>query len=162
MKKIDLGQIINTVANLGVIGGLVFVGLQLKQDRDVAERAILFNATDTRLQWAELVRESREVWTRGLAGEELTAEENTEFDALATSWELAHYTYYRAQELVFLESSRFVKEWALELHTHPGLLNWWRQYRNRMTYTDPESDQTWPQLVESELHSLAQRKSMPD
>jgi hypothetical protein len=157
MKKIDPGEAVNTIANLGVIAGLVFVGLQLKQDRDVAERNVLFSATEARFQWAELVREGSGVWNKGLAGEELTVEERTEFDTLASSWELAHYTYYRAQELAFLDPSRFVREWALELHTHPGLLGWWRRFQERMNYTDPVSDSPWHLAVDDELQRLGQR-----
>jgi hypothetical protein len=159
MKNIDVGRLINTIANIGVIGGLIFVGLQLKQDSDIAERATLFDATNSRLQWAELVRESGEVWVKGLAGEELTDYEYAEFDALATAWELSHYTYYRAQELVSLDPSRFVREWALELDSHPGLLNWWHRYRKRMDYTDPDSDQSWPISVDAELQRLSASKS---
>lgn len=157
MRNIEIGRLMNTIANIGVIGGLIFVGMQLNLDRDIAERTILFAATDTRLQWAELVHENREIWVKGLAGERLTSAESAEFDALANAWELSHYTYFRAQELASLESSRFVREWALELHTHPGLLNWWRQYRTRMNYTDPDSDQTWPVSVEEELQRLIKR-----
>ena len=43
MKQINLAQTINTIANVGVIAGLVFVGLQLKQDRKVAEITSLFD-----------------------------------------------------------------------------------------------------------------------
>jgi len=35
MKKIDLGQAVNTLANLGVIAGIVFLALELQQNNDL-------------------------------------------------------------------------------------------------------------------------------
>ena len=32
MKKIDLGQTVNTLANVGVIGGLIFLGFEMQQN----------------------------------------------------------------------------------------------------------------------------------
>ena len=32
MKKIDLGQTLNTLANVGVIAGIVFLGVELRQN----------------------------------------------------------------------------------------------------------------------------------
>jgi len=34
MKKIDLGQLITVLANLGVIAGIMFVALEVRQARD--------------------------------------------------------------------------------------------------------------------------------
>ncbi len=36
MKKIDLGQTVNTLANVGVIGGLIFLGLEMQQNTNIA------------------------------------------------------------------------------------------------------------------------------
>jgi len=157
MKNTDWKSTAELIGIAAIVASLIFVGLQLKQDRDVAERTVLFSATEARFQWAELVRESSGVWNKGLAGEELTDEERTEFDALASSWELAHYTYYRAQELAFLDSSRFVREWALELYTHTGLLEWWRRFQVRMSYTNPAGS-SWHVLVDDELERLVKEK----
>jgi hypothetical protein len=139
----------------GVLGGLIFVGLQLAQDRQIAATGTIADAADRRMYWAELIGQNLEAWARGLAGEELSAEEAIVFDALATSWELAHYSYYyNSNELSVSPKARFVREWALELDTHPGLLEWWRAYRRRMDYTSPIDISGWPVLVEEELSRL--------
>ena len=47
MKNIDVGQSINTVANVGVILGIVFLGLELQQNNEFAaesERATRYQA----------------------------------------------------------------------------------------------------------------------
>ena len=39
MKKIDLGQTVNTLANVGVIGGLIFLGFEMQQNTNIARAA---------------------------------------------------------------------------------------------------------------------------
>lgn len=53
MKKIDLGQTISILANVGVIAGIVFLGFELRQNNEMlvvqAEMAVSENQTDTLL-----------------------------------------------------------------------------------------------------------------
>ena len=150
-----LSKLLQIGGMFGVIGGLVFVGLQLKQDRQIAATEVIGDAADRRMYWAELIGQHPEIWVRGLAGEKLTPEEAVLFDALATSWELSHYSYYNnSNELSVSPPARFVREWALELDTHPGLLEWWRAFQRRMDYTSPEEISGWPVMVEEELSRL--------
>jgi len=37
MKKIDLGQTLNTLANVGVIAGIVFLAVELNQNNEFLE-----------------------------------------------------------------------------------------------------------------------------
>ncbi len=37
MKKLDLSQTIGILANLGVIAGIVFLGVELRQNNDLLE-----------------------------------------------------------------------------------------------------------------------------
>lgn len=78
MKKIDFGQTISILANLGVIGGLIFVGMQLQQDRELAVIAGTEASADARRYWAELVTNNSEVWVKGRNGEDLVETEQAE------------------------------------------------------------------------------------
>lgn len=159
MKKIDLGQTVSVLANIGVIGGLVFVGLQLAQDREVAKVSALFEATNTNMYWIELVRESPDVWIKGRAGEPLSPAEAAEFERIAASWELMHYTASVAQPVMGIDADKFVREWALELHLHPGLKRWWEDHKKRISYTDPPAPghiNPWFHAVDEELSLLEQ------
>ena len=141
-----------------MLGGLIFVGVQLMQDRQIASTAIVAEAASRRMYWAELIGQNPGVWVKGLAGQTLSDTEAVQFDALATSWELSHYSYfYNSIQMGVSTDLRFVREWALELHTNPGLLTWWRAYRQRMDYTQPGNTEKiggWPQQVEEELAKL--------
>jgi hypothetical protein len=163
MQKFSLSQSLGVLANLGVIAGLVFVGLQLKQDRRIAESSLLFDGTNTRMYWVELVRESPDVWINGLAGESLTPAEAAQFEQIAISWELFHYTAYVTQPLLDIDPGKFVREWALQLYTHPGLMSWWENYRKRSRYTQPlppNGRNPWFDAIDAEIKYL--RENPPE
>jgi hypothetical protein len=109
------------------------------------------------MYWAELIGQNPDVWIKGLAGQPMSATEAVHFDALATSWELSHYSYfYNSNNMDVSTDIRFVREWALELHTNPGPLAWWRAFRQRINYTSPRDEDIsdWPVQVEEELAQL--------
>ena len=43
MKKIDLGQTINTVANAGVIAGIIFLAIEIQQNNELIASEARFN-----------------------------------------------------------------------------------------------------------------------
>ena len=90
----------------GVLGGLIFVGLQLMQDRQIAATELVADAADRRMYWAELIGQSPDVWVKGLSGQPLSVSEAAQFDALATSWELSALAWAPATTpSVLMESS---------------------------------------------------------
>jgi hypothetical protein len=102
MKKIDLGQTIQLLANVGVVGGLIFVGLQLRQDRELAAIEGVAIAQASRTSWAALISDgdNSQVWFRGLNGDPLSPAEQVEFEALAVAFEMNSFgTWYRATQL---------------------------------------------------------------
>jgi hypothetical protein len=141
-----------------VLAGLIFVGLQLSQDRQIAKIQVVAEAANKRMYWAELIEQSPEVWVKGLAGQPLSATEAAQFDALATSWELTHFSFhYTTNHLSNISTDRrFVREWVLELRKHPGLLKWWQAYQQRMAITSAEdrANDAWALLVEEELNKI--------
>jgi hypothetical protein len=55
MKKFDLGQSINTLANVGVIAGIVFLGLELHQNNVQMEDQARFIRQESRFEAIEAV-----------------------------------------------------------------------------------------------------------
>jgi hypothetical protein len=141
-----------------VLAGLIFVGLQLNQDREIAKIQVVAEAANKRMYWAELIGQGPEVWVKGLAGQPLSATETGLFDAMATAWELSHFSFhYTTNHLSNISTDRrFVREWVLELRTHPGLLKWWHAYQQRMAVTSAEdrASDTWALLVEEEMAKI--------
>jgi hypothetical protein len=155
MKKIDLGQTITILANIGVIGGLVFVGLQLRQEQEIAQSNRVQSASDSIRAWAELVTDNTEFWARGLAGEPLAAEEAIAFRAMAEAYEARFFAQWRSAMLTGQTrdlAPGLAREAALEFSSHPGLLKFWRDHVERMEKLGRPLD--WVNLVDNEIKLL--------
>ena len=100
MKKLDLGQTITVLANVGVIAGIVFLGIELRQNTRIGQaqsRAqIASDATDYMQRRAENPQ-LEEIMIRANDGEELSRLEQQQLFFLLRSifrrWENTHYQY---------------------------------------------------------------------
>jgi len=155
MKKFDLGQAITILANAGVIAGLVFVGLQLRQDQLIARQQMAFTSADHSLYWAELATTNLGLWFKGLVDEPLSPEETEGFNSLAEAWIIRMMTGFagsRQLSPLGIEDI-WVQAAALKLHENPGLKRWWQAYQVRMQPVDRAYG--YVDLVNRELNRLA-------
>ena len=112
MKKIGLGQTITVLANVGVIAGIVFLGLELQQNQRMvmAQTRNEISRMSIDLQQSNREPGQASVIVRGNRGESLTDEESFLFARWAAVtlefWENVNYQYrqglfdedeYRAQ-----------------------------------------------------------------
>ena len=100
MKRLDLGQTINTLANIGVIAGIVFLALEVDQFQDQMEAQSNFNyysALSNSLVQVSTSPFLSEVFAKLYAGDELTAAEEVAADNFIASifeaWEYAWREY---------------------------------------------------------------------
>ena len=155
MKKIDIGQTITILANAGVIAGLVFVGLQLRQEHLIARQQMMWTAADQSLYWAELTTSNSELWFKGLSGEPLAPEDAESFNTLAEAWFIRMFTGFAGsiQLGVLGFEGVWAQETAMKLHQNPGLLRWWRSSRGRERVVDQAVG--FVALVDQELERLS-------
>ena len=80
MKKIDLGQSISILANVGVIAGIVFLGLELRQNNSLLTGQSLYNQfsieRETRRPFIENNDGFSEFWAKFRNGEPLSQSES--------------------------------------------------------------------------------------
>ena len=69
-----------------LVASLIFVGLQIRQDQDIAVAQIYADHDDTVIEWARLLSENRDLWVRGLKGDKLDDAENAVFVAIASTY----------------------------------------------------------------------------
>jgi hypothetical protein len=110
MKKIDFGQAIQILSNIGVIVGIVFVGMQLRQNQaslDQANRLDRIETMEVSIEnfgrarsWIAQDSELADIWRKANDGENLTQLEVVRFGALCeeTLWSIA-LAYRRSREL---------------------------------------------------------------
>jgi len=160
VKKIDLAQAITILANVGVIAGLIFVGLQLRQEHLIARTQMIFTSGDQSLYWAEIATDNLELWFKGLSDEPLTPEEAEGFNTLAEAWMIRFITAYAGtSQLGVLGSEHvYVQEAALKLHQSPGLLRLWRSFQERARVADRAFG--YVDLVNQELERLSREEEL--
>jgi len=106
----------------GIIGSLLFVGLQLQQDRELARIASFADYTEVNIALGELISDNRDVWIKGLDGDELSPSDRMVFETLAR-------IYYRGKMVSFIRSQvlggrapqSVVNQTAFYLYQYPGL-----------------------------------------
>jgi len=157
MKKIDLGQTIGILANVGVIGGLIFVGFQLRQDREIATIDSIQSSMSMsmRVSSSQLLAENSDVWVRGLASDSLSAEESAVFDAIAEARDAFYFGNYTRNVRIgdADDRDRWVREAALDIVSSPGLMKWWESQVKRRAVTDLNGS-VWQAAVNREIDRL--------
>ena len=130
-SKIPVAISFNGIANFlgvfGVIGSLVFVGLELRQDSDINQSRLLSSDQIIQLEFERLVQENPIIWFKGLDGSELDENEKIIFNSMA-------YTQFRVQanfhrrRLLFEEDNNnqalFSKPYAFFIYQNSGLRDW--------------------------------------
>jgi len=84
LKKLDLGQAINTLANLGVIAGIVFLGFEVQQNNELLQVQARSHFQGARFQVNTSLAESPwlpEIIAKVRAGEALSAAERLRLQA---------------------------------------------------------------------------------
>ncbi len=86
MKKIDLGQTVTILANVGVIAGIVFLAVELQQNNELLRVEVELSRNETTAELFITVAESPELATvlaKYQRDEELTPAEQLQLHSLA-------------------------------------------------------------------------------
>ena len=145
MKPTELNDWLQVIGLFGVIASLIFVGVQLKQDRQIALAEVISAAAESSKYWAELVNDNADVWHKGLKGEELSDVEMHRFNALADAfllrWQAA---WTRAHQLEPALKTRFAHEAATHIRRNPGLWRYWMERKATQSAVDADAVETGP------------------
>ena len=120
MKKIDLNQTVQIIANLGVVGGLIFLGLEINQNNLMMKSQ---TRSDVSQSITDMLRQSLdpEIITIGLkAQEDLNSLSAVELNQLQGAYAVAFRVYenvhYQYRMGLFEESDYFAERRAWELN----------------------------------------------
>ena len=128
MKKIDLGQTIGILANVGVIAGIVFLGFELQQNNRFLAAQARSDMRANRASYNELlmVPEITSVIVKATNNEVLSAEESFRLERLRRSMFVSWEAEYREFREGMYDRSDLPVEGYREAFTYmPGLLDAW-------------------------------------
>ena len=134
MKKIDLGQVITILANLGVIAGIVFLAFELQQNNEalnlqarLSREDVLRRGLARRLENPELIR----AVARATSGEQLSLEEElllADYNQGAlVDWWLA---YRQVQDGAINENALPVTLWRSVFQDYPRMDESWVDFKS--------------------------------
>lgn len=142
MKKIDLGQTISIIANVGVITGIVFLaveiqqnsealGVQARQNRQNVRRSIMVRSVDN----SELGRALHKVQIGGDLSpfEQFTLEEEALFRIV--NWEIV---FNDVREGLLEENAIPLNGWKITFQSWPGMPAVWERYSAGAGNQNPE------------------------
>ena len=130
MKSTDWKQFAELIGIAAIVASLVFVGLQLQQEEDVAVSQLSYELNARILEWSSLVSSKSEVWRTGLSGGELDESDQVQFEALAHAhisnqqarWQTRSRLQPGPADHVLIETAQF-------LYQYPGLYRLWVERR---------------------------------
>jgi len=110
MKKPDLGQTITIIANIGVIGGILLLAYELRQNNLHLQEQTRFNLFQNRLGANEFIAENEEIadlwyWQEG--DDPLTSVEERRLRGLIHTWFLRWQYDYGSVQLGTVEMQDF-------------------------------------------------------
>jgi len=141
MKKIDLGQILNTLANVGVIAGIVFLAFELRQNNDlltsqarVARHELRSNDTSRIvLQNVELLP----ILVKARANEVLTPNDLLALDMYLEQWILDwQFVFVEWQQGLLGNQEIPVEGWKNTIAIYPRFHDVWNDARLRGLYQE--------------------------
>jgi hypothetical protein len=128
---------VEIVGILAIVASLMFVGYQLKQDRDLAYVEVTTSATVSSSDLVEIISLNHDAWIRGLNGEELDATDELAFEMMAR----LHYRNFftrsiREQIIVNTFTSRITnaEQYAFYLYRYPGLRRAFEEHSVQAAY----------------------------
>ena len=158
MDSKKLNDWLQVTGLFSVVAGLVFVGLQLALDRDVAEAERAREDTAGAQYWAELLTNNTDVWIKGLAGEPLSAKEAAQFNVLATARLRLFANSINQGRLGLAIDPQFPAALAAQLiYENPGLERWWSEYNSRVDAARERAElgpSVWRTMLNEELDYL--------
>jgi len=162
--KLPWTTILEIVGIFSIVGSLIFVGLQMKQDREISAGENTLLVIAERQVWAELMAENGSIWIKGNSGADLTAEESLTYGTLAEVHELVYFSgWFRNQRVPGGNPPEtFAYEWAERCSESPGLMQFWRDSSGRQARKyeqlglEGEPANLWRQTVNAYIEELAQ------
>ena len=124
MKSPDWKTTAEMVGVAAIVASLIFVGIQLKQDRELTSVSSFGSVAESSNALSALVQNQSELWVRGLDGEELTHSEEATFVSMVRAVEYHHTNLFirwvsADSELRAPES--LVQNFATYIYMYPGL-----------------------------------------
>ncbi len=168
LNKVNWRGIAELVGISSIILGLVFVGIQLKQDQRIAEAQLGAEESARSAAVAQLMTDNIDIWVRGMDGEELSHVEEVTFRVVASAvHEWFTDEYHRGYRLGGLARppAGIAQNYAYFIYSSPGYRRiFWDQRLKRLAARNSTFDRAAfvPENIDAQNFIAAVSEALED
>ena len=138
MDSAKLNDWVQVLGIFALVASLIFVGLQIRQDQEIAIVEAVSHRFDNAEALANLVQENSFIWIKGLDGEELSTEDLAVFTSITNVVEEYYrQTYIRFQRIGPFSPEVAAQEYAYVLYHRPVLR---RYFEERLSFWESRNE----------------------
>ena len=160
MKKANWREIAELIGIAAIVASLIFVGIQLRQDEQIAQAERLATQQILDLEITRFIDERAEVWRKGLAGEEQSENDQISFEMISYALFRQQANEYRTRFFLSGVSAELaVRTYAFFLYQNPGARAWFDKLVESRVSVDrayglPGEIIFFPKIVNDQLRYL--------
>jgi hypothetical protein len=138
LKKFDWAQTIQTVANVGVLAGLIFLAVEVSQNQSSIDEDAQLNTLESFNEFRNFIAQNEqlsEIWLAGQAGNELTPTESLRFGYVCLDYLFLFATNYSRFETQGRSAGQqqLVDVLQRQFKESPGLEACWERQKATIT-----------------------------
>ena len=138
MRSANWKDIVEVVGIIAIIASLAFVGIQLRQEQEIAITDTYGSVSEMTIEISIVVGQNMEIWKKGLGGGELSPDEFGIFQGLYTAVESHHQRMFiRWLRIGPGDPKEIASDFAYALYVFPGIRN---LYVARAKYETAKND----------------------
>ncbi len=167
LKKVDWKGTAELVGLAAIVVSLIFVGLQMRQDQEIAEAQAYIDASAVVTELNQHIENNKEVWIKGLDGAELSLADELTFHILCRNVFLRKIAHWeRARRLDAGNPDFIAQSFAYDIHVYPGLRRYFDEFiesfeERRSAFGRTRGDDTFTSAVEASLAELDRNPPPP-
>ena len=167
LNKVDWKGTAELIGLAAIVASLIFVGLQMRQDQEIAEAQAYVDASALLIELNQYIENNKEVWIKGLDGAELSLVDKLTFRALCRANFLRKISHWeRAKRLDAGNPDFIAQSFAYEIQVYPGLRRYFDEViesfeEQRSAFGHTRSDDTFTSAVEASLAELDRNPPPP-
>ena len=124
MRSTNWKDIVEVVGIIAIIASLVFVGIQARQEQEIAITDTYGSVSEMTIEISIAVGQNMEIWRKGSNGDELSPDEFGIFQGLYTAVESHHQRMFiRWLRIGPGDPNEIASDFAYALYVFPGIRN---------------------------------------
>jgi hypothetical protein len=136
MDSAKLNDWMQVIGIFAVVASLIFVGLQMQQDREIAAVEAMSSRSGEITDLAEVIGNNKSVWVSGLNGDEMPDDDVATFHAMNEAVESYFASLWFRLDTIGVGNASpesVIDDYAFAIYTHTGLRRAWN---GQMDYWD--------------------------